>query len=96
MGCELDSAGARFQRVRDNMSIDVIERDALALPVEDRARLADKLLESVDKEISSPLSQAWEQELDRRRDEVRQGKVIVVPGEEVSRRAWEVAKAAAP
>jgi putative addiction module component (TIGR02574 family) len=74
------------------MSIGVIEKEALALPLEDRARLAEKLLESLDREISSPLSEAWEEEIERRREEVRQGKVKPVAGEEVSRQAWELVK----
>ncbi len=78
------------------MSTGAIEKEALALPLEDRARLAGKLLESLDKEISGPLSEAWQEEIGRCREEVRQGKVKPVAGEEVSRKAWELVKSAAP
>ena len=78
------------------MSTGAIEKEALALPLEDRARLAEKLLESLDKEISSPLSEAREEEIERRREEVKQGKVQPVAGEEVSRKAWELVKPAIP
>ncbi|MGA2658540.1 MAG: addiction module protein [Verrucomicrobiota bacterium] len=77
------------------MSTGAIEKEALALPLEDRARLAEKLLESLDNEISSPLSEAWKEEIERRRQEVRQGKVKPVAGEEVSRKAWGLVKSAA-
>ena len=77
------------------MSTGAIEKEALALPLEDRARLAEKLLESLDNEISSPLSEAWEEEIERRREDVRQGKVKPVAGEEVSRKAWGLVKSAA-
>jgi putative addiction module component (TIGR02574 family) len=77
------------------MSAAAIEKEALALPVEDRARLAERLLESLDKEISSSLSEAWQEEIERRREEVRQGKVKSVAGEEVTRKALELAKSAA-
>jgi len=77
------------------MSTGAIEKEALALPLEDRARLAEKLLESLDNEISSPLSEAWKGEIERRRQEVRQGKVKPVAGEEVSRKAWGLVKSAA-
>ena len=78
------------------MSTAAIEKEALALPLEDRARLAEKLLESLDTEASSPLSEAWEEEIERRREDVRQGKVKPVAGEEVSRKAWELVKSATP
>jgi putative addiction module component (TIGR02574 family) len=77
------------------MSAATIEKEALALPVGDRARLAEKLLESLDNEASSPLSEAWEEEIERRREEVRQGKVKSVAGQEVTRKAWELVKSAA-
>jgi putative addiction module component (TIGR02574 family) len=78
------------------MSTCEIEKEALALPLEDRARLAEKLFDSLDEEISSPLSEAWEEEIERRREDVRQGKVKPVAGEEVSRKAWELVKSATP
>jgi putative addiction module component (TIGR02574 family) len=78
------------------MSTCEIEKEALALPLEDRARLAEKLFDSLDEEISSPLSEAWEEEFERRREDVRQGKVKPVAGEEVSRKAWELVKSATP
>jgi putative addiction module component (TIGR02574 family) len=76
------------------MNTDAIEKEALALPVEARARLVDKLLESLDDDMSDPLGGAWGEEIERRREEVRQGRVTPVAGEEVSRKAWELAKSA--
>jgi hypothetical protein len=45
----------------------------------------------LDKEIPSPLGEAWEEEIERRRQEVRQGKAKPLAGEEVSRKAWGMA-----
>ena len=78
------------------MSTGAIEKEALALPLEDRARLTEKLLKSLDTETSSPPSQAWEQQIECRLEEVKQGKVKPAAGEEVSRKAWELVKPAAP
>jgi putative addiction module component (TIGR02574 family) len=70
-----------------------VEREALSLPGEERARLAEKLWESLD-DSGAPLSEAWVEEIERRRQEVRAGSAKPVPGAEVSRKAWELAKKA--
>jgi putative addiction module component (TIGR02574 family) len=64
------------------MSIDQIEKEALALPGEARARLADRLVESLDAPEFGRIDQLWGAEAKRRRDEVRQGKVQTIPGPE--------------
>ena len=70
-----------------------VEREALSLPGEERARLAEKLWESLD-DSGAPLSKAWVEEIERRRREVREVTVKPVPGDAVSRKAWELAKKA--
>ncbi len=57
-------------------------REALALPTEQRALLADRLVESLDAGEVSRLDQLWAGEAKRRRDEVRQGRVQTIPGDE--------------
>ena len=69
-------------------SIEQIEREALELPPEQRARLVDKLWESLGDTSVPVLSQEWQTEIERRRREILEGKVKPVPGEEVSRRVW--------
>lgn len=53
---------------------------ALSLPPEDRARLVERLIASL--EPQSAAQAAWMQVSKARRDEVRAGKVEMVPGEE--------------
>ncbi|MBL8469998.1 addiction module protein [Methyloversatilis discipulorum] len=53
---------------------------ALSLPPEDRARLVERLIASF--EPQSAAQAAWMQVSKARRDEVRAGKVEMVPGEE--------------
>ena len=64
------------------MSIDQIEKEALALPGEARARLADRLVESLEAPEFGRIDWLWGTEAKRRRDEVRQGKVQTIPGPE--------------
>jgi putative addiction module component (TIGR02574 family) len=64
------------------MTADEIEREALALPSEARARLADLLVESLDAAEANRIDELWAAEAKRRRDEVRQGRVQTVPGQE--------------
>jgi putative addiction module component (TIGR02574 family) len=65
-----------------SMTLDEIAAEALALPSESRALLADRLVESLDAAEVNRIDQLWATEAKRRRDEVRQGKVQTVPGDE--------------
>ena len=68
------------------MKSGAIEKEALHLPVGDRAKLARRLLESLD-EISEADSEAiWFTEAERRAREIDEGKVELVPAEELERR----------
>jgi putative addiction module component (TIGR02574 family) len=73
-----------------------IEREALELPPEQRARLVDKLWESLGETTEPVLSQEWQMEIERRRREILEGNVKAVPGDEVSRRAWASANSRKP
>ena len=64
------------------MTIDEIEKEALALPSEARARLADRLVESLEAAEDRRIDRLWCTEAKRRRDEVRQGRVQTIPGPE--------------
>jgi putative addiction module component (TIGR02574 family) len=63
-----------------------VEHEALSLSGEERARLAEKLWESLGE--GEPLIWAWLMEIERRREEIRAGRAKPVPGADVSRKAW--------
>lgn len=55
---------------------------AMALPGESRAQLAEILVESLEAEDIGPIERAWITEAKRRRDDVRSGRVEPIAGEE--------------
>lgn len=65
---------------------DEILRAALALPAETRARLADRLLESLDGPDQKRLDALWAEEAERRLREIDEGKVELIDGELVMKR----------
>jgi len=65
-----------------SMTIEQIVDEALGLPSDARALLADRLVESLDPAEDGYVRQLWAAEALRRRDEVRAGEVRAVPGEE--------------
>lgn len=66
------------------MNIERLERELLELPRADRARLAERLLASLDEEADS--ERMWYDEAERRLSELRSGGVREVSVEEVFRR----------
>lgn len=62
-----------------------IEAAAMHLTVSERARLAERLLSSLDED--SEIEQAWAAEIDRRIDEYERGDVQTISGEEAFARA---------
>lgn len=64
------------------MTLEQIEQEAMALPSEARARLADRLVESLDAAEINRVDKVWATVAKRRRDEVRQGGVKTVLGPE--------------
>ena len=65
-----------------SMTVEQIVDEALGLPSEARALLADRLVESLDPAEDGYVRQLWAGEAMRRRNEVRAGRVLAVPGEE--------------
>lgn len=61
-----------------------IESQALELPANDRAELAERLASSLSDDAGSPSRQAWLELARKRRDEIRSGSVTGIPGEEGS------------
>jgi putative addiction module component (TIGR02574 family) len=74
------------------MNPTTIEREALHLPVLDRAKLADKLLLSLDDMSEHEVEEVWLDEAERRAAEIDQGLVQLIPAEEVSRKARALLK----
>jgi len=66
-------------------SLSEIEKDALRLPAEDRARLAVRLLSSLEGTTESPeqIEKLWIAEAERRFRELRDGVVQGIPAREV-------------
>lgn len=63
-----------------------LAEEAMALPTESRARLADRLVESLDVDDLGPIDRLWATEARRRRDEVRTGRVQTINGEDALRK----------
>jgi putative addiction module component (TIGR02574 family) len=63
-----------------------ILKEALALPAETRAALADSLLESLDNEIEPSAYEEWEREIQRRIAEVEAGTAKTIPWSEARAR----------
>ena len=70
--------------------VDRLEAEALQLSVQDRARLAHRLLKSLDEEaVEDPaeVERAWQAEIERRIAEFENGNVTTTPSSEVFREA---------
>ncbi|MCP5050096.1 MAG: addiction module protein [bacterium] len=59
--------------------------EALSLPPETRALLADKLLNSLDSSNRQDLDKLWAVEAERRVQQIKNGEVEAIPGEKVFR-----------
>ena len=66
-----------------HMTVEQIADEALALPSEARALLADRLVESLDPAEDGYIRQLWMREARRRVDEIRRGEVKAIPADEV-------------
>jgi len=65
------------------LPVDQLAKEALALPNETRAQLAEQLVESLETDENAKTRGLWIKEAIRRRDEIRSGKVKPVEGEKV-------------
>ena len=63
--------------------VEELSERAKTLSVQDRARLAEELLESLDQEPASEVEAAWDREIQRRVAEVESGMVTLVPSDDV-------------
>jgi hypothetical protein len=63
--------------------VEELSARAKTLSVQDRARLAEELLASLDQEPDSEVDAAWDREIQRRLAEVESGAVTLVRSEDV-------------
>jgi hypothetical protein len=71
----------------DAMKFEDIERQALGLSAQERARLAQELLDSIDRLSDSEVASLWLDEAERRAREIDRGAAVLVPGAEVTQKA---------
>jgi len=72
-----------------SLTIEQIAEEALSLPSEARALLADRLVESLDPLEDGYIRQLWAADARARRDDVRTGLVKTIPGQEALDRVRE-------
>jgi putative addiction module component (TIGR02574 family) len=68
-------------------NIETLEAKVLSLGIEDRARLAEKLILSLDAPPDEENLRLWVAEAERRLRELRSGKAKEIPARDVFRRA---------
>ncbi|ROZ62425.1 addiction module protein [Ramlibacter sp. WS9] len=74
------------------MKTETIRREALSLPVQERAELAEQLLSSLDALSEAEIEQLWLREAARRASEIDQGLAARVSSDEVRRQAQALLK----
>jgi putative addiction module component (TIGR02574 family) len=65
---------------------DRIAEEALQLPLDERSKLAGKLLESLDDGDDVEISPEWREELQRRVRDIDEGRAKLIPHDEVMQR----------
>lgn len=73
-------------------TVEKLVEEAMSLPSESRARLADLLVESLNSEELGQIDRIWTAEAKRRRDEVRSGRVQTILGEDALRTVRDTLK----
>jgi hypothetical protein len=71
-------------------TLEQLAKQAMDLPTESRARLADLLVESLDANELGQIDKVWVAEAKHRRDEVRSGHVETIPGDEALQKVRNV------
>jgi len=74
------------------MNIDTLRTEALSLPIQERAQLAEQLLASLDDLSEAETGQLWFQEAARRAAEMDQGLVQRISADKVRREALALLK----
>ena len=63
--------------------VDELAQKARALPAEDRARLAEDLLATLQDKPDPEVEAAWDAEIRRRIEDIDSGRVTTIPADEV-------------
>lgn len=68
-----------------SLPLEQLEAEVLELPIQERARLAQRLIASLDEsdEVAAEVERAWEEEIRRRVAELDAGNVELIPAEQV-------------
>ncbi len=74
------------------MDIATIEREVLHLPAAERARIVQKLLISLEDVPQAELDNLWLDEAERRATDIDKGNILLVPDDEVARKARALLK----
>lgn len=82
--CVAADAGPRYNVTVTSAAKKLLEQ-ALALPEQDRRRIAERLLDSVPRETAEEIERAWNEEASRRADQVERGEVRALDGEQAIR-----------
>ena len=64
-----------------------LESKALKLSRKERARLAQRLISSLDQKVDADTEKLWLQEAERRLAELKSGKLVGIPAEKVIKKA---------
>ena len=80
---ESKAGGGRFM-IRNSAA--KVVNDALSLPAKSRAKLAEKLLESLDDPRQEEIDRLWAEEAEDRIDAFERSDLKAIPGKEVFRR----------
>ncbi len=73
-------------------TVEQLAEQAMNLPAESRAQLADILVESLDADELGRIDRLWVAEARRRRDEVRSGRVETIAGDEALRKVRDLVR----
>lgn len=76
----------------EGMNTADIEKTVLELPLQDRAHLAQKLLESLDEPSDAEVRKMWLFEAQRRAEEIDAGRVELVSAEEIEQQVQSLFK----
>ena len=69
------------------MTLRLLEKEILELPVRSRVRLAERIIESIDDYADAETEAAWSDEIVRRVKEIRSGAEQGLPAEQVMKEA---------
>jgi putative addiction module component (TIGR02574 family) len=69
-----------------NQKSEAIISDAMLMPDEDRAMIAERLIASLDHEFEKDSEIAWQKELQKRVDDIDSGKVNCIPWKQIRAR----------